>query len=84
MEEILTPEQWYEMQSRIRLKYPAISEADLQYHEAVEQDMLSMVEYSIQKAKALMQGVFDGHNHFNRLKHFWRYNRHNRIRQRVK
>jgi hypothetical protein len=83
MEEILTPEQWYELQGRLRLQYPELTDADLQYHEAIEKDMISMVEYSLQKAKALMQGVFDGHHQLTRLRHYWRYGRESRIRQRV-
>ena len=84
MDEILTPEQWYELQGRIRQQYPELTDADLQYHEALEQDMMSMVEFSLQKAKALLQGVLDRHYHITRLKHYWRYGRINRIRENVK
>ena len=49
MDEILTPEQWYELQSRIRQQYPELTDKDLQYHEALEQDMMEMVACSIAK-----------------------------------
>lgn len=83
MDEILSPEQWYELQGRIRQQYPQLSDADLQYHEAVEQDMMTMVEYSLRKAKEKIQGIFEGQYHLSRLHHYWRYGKESRIRQRV-
>lgn len=81
MDEILTPEQWHELKFRLKLKYPELSDADLQYHEAIEEDMLEMVEYILQKTRMVVQGILNGHFRFSPLKNYWRYNRKSRSRQ---
>jgi hypothetical protein len=45
MDDFLTNDQWTELLSRIFLKYPELAEADLQYCEAGESDLLQMIEY---------------------------------------
>jgi hypothetical protein len=84
MDEILTPEQWYELQGRIRQQYPELTDADLQYHEAVEEDMLTMVAYSLRKTKEIMKGILSRHFRLSPLKNYWRYSRNSHMRQRVK
>jgi len=79
MDEILTPEQWYELQGRIKKLYPDLTDAELQYHEAVEQDMLTMVAYSLQKTKEIMQGMLERHDRLSPLKNYWRSGRKCRI-----
>ncbi len=81
MDEILTPQQWYELQSRIRQQFPELTDADLQYHEAIEQDLLNMVEYCLQKTKGVVKGIIAGHNRIFPLKYYWHYKRHSRTRQ---
>jgi hypothetical protein len=81
MDEILTPEQWYELQSRIRQLHPELTDADLQYHEAIEQDLLAMVEFSLQKTKELMHGLLGKRNRLFPLKYYWRSRRHSRVSQ---
>ncbi len=83
MDEILTPEQWFELKFRLKLKYPELSDADLQYHEAIEEDMLEMVEYILQKTRMAVQGILNGQFRFSPLKNYWRYNRRNRITQKT-
>jgi len=78
MDEILTPEQWYELKGRIKKLYPELTEADLQYHEAVEQDMLTMVAYS-QKTKEIMLGILAKQYRLSPLKNYWRSRRRVRI-----
>ena len=51
MDEIITPEQWNDLQRKLKQKYPELTDADLQYHESREQDMLRMVEYKLHKNK---------------------------------
>lgn len=58
MEEILSPEQWNELQIMLKIKFPELSDDDLQYHESNENDLLRMVGYSIKKDIVKMQGVF--------------------------
>jgi len=83
MDEILTPEQWYELQARIRRQYPELTDADLQYHEAVEEDMLLMVACSLRKTKEIIQGILARHFRLSPVKNHWRYSRNSHMRQRV-
>ncbi|MFA5973395.1 MAG: hypothetical protein WC780_13680 [Lentimicrobiaceae bacterium] len=83
MDEILTPEQWYELKGRIKKLYPELTETDLQYHEAVEQDMLTMVAYSLRKTKEIMLGILANQYHLSPLKNYWRYSRKSHIRQKT-
>ncbi|MCF8368939.1 MAG: hypothetical protein K9G76_07835 [Bacteroidales bacterium] len=48
MGEILTPGQWNELRFRLKLKHPELTDDDLPYYEAEEQDMLCMIEYKLQ------------------------------------
>ncbi len=58
MDEILTPEQWHEIQCRLKTKFPEISDEDVEYHESPEQDLLRMVGYSIHKDLHKIEGLF--------------------------
>ena len=49
MEEILTPEQWELICNSLRKQIPELTDNDLQYHEAVEDDMICMVKYHLEK-----------------------------------
>ena len=79
MDEILTPEQWNELQGRIRKQHPELAEADLQYHEAVEQDMLAMVAFILRNSKAKVQEMIERNNRISPLKNYFRYSRKKRI-----
>ena len=81
MDEILTPQQWHELRSRIRQQYPELTDADLQYHEAIEQDMLNMVEFCLRKTKEVIHGINFGQGPIFPIKYYWRYRRHSRTRQ---
>jgi hypothetical protein len=83
MDEILTLEQWNELQGRIRKLYPELTEADLQYHEAGEQDMLTMVAYSLRKTKKIMFGILEKSSLVKPLKSNSYYSRNNLIRQKT-
>lgn len=54
MDEILTPGHWSELQGKLREKYPELTDSDLQYEEAAEEDMLRMLEYTVRKTKKEM------------------------------
>ena len=84
MDEVITPQQWQELQDRIRQQYPELTDNDLQYHEAVEQDLLTMVEYCLSKTHGILLRIRLAPDRVFPLKYYWRYNRHNRIRQAVK
>lgn len=84
MEDILSLEQWHELESRIRLQYPELTDDDLQYHEAVEEDLLKMVECSIRKVNDDIQGFIERHYRNSNLKYNWQQGRLGSIRKRNK
>lgn len=55
MDDTLTPEHWLELKGRIRQQYPQLTDADLQYHEAIEKDLLTMVEFSLLMKNEMIQ-----------------------------
>jgi hypothetical protein len=59
MDEILTPEQWTDLQGRLRAKYPELRDSDLQYEEAAEKDMLRMIKYKLHIIRNEMKYVLD-------------------------
>jgi hypothetical protein len=79
MDEIITLEQWFELKSRLRQQYPDLTDADLQYHEASEKDMLNMVMYSLIKTEEVIQGLMGRTDHLYPLKNYWRYSRRHRL-----
>jgi len=80
MDEILSPQQWYELENRIRQQYPELTDDDMQYHEAAEEDMIQMVEYCIRNANEGMQGFINRHFRNSGLKFNWRQGRKSSIR----
>ena len=78
MDEILTLEQWYELKGRISQQYPELTDADLQYHESTEKDILAMVKCSLNKTKEIMQVMMGRPNRLSPLKNYWRYSRRHR------
>jgi len=79
MDEILTPEQWYELQGRIRKLYPQLTDAELQYHEANEKDLMAMVEFSLRKSKEVLNEIIAKQYFPFPLKYYWRFRRHNHL-----
>ncbi len=82
MDEILTPDQWNELQSRIRQQHPELTDKELQYHEALEQDMMAMVAYSIRNIHEVKHGI-EGHMGLFPLKYYLRRKKHSHIAHRV-
>jgi hypothetical protein len=60
MNELTTSDHWRELQTKLKEKYPELTEADLHYKEPLEQDMLRMVEYKLSKTKEEMQEIISG------------------------
>ena len=54
MKELTTSDQWRELQTKLKIKYPELTETDLEYQEPLQQDMLRMVEYKLGKTKEEM------------------------------
>jgi hypothetical protein len=57
MNELSTSQHWLELQTKLKAKYPELTDADLEYQETKEQDMLRMVEYKLGKSKDEMQKI---------------------------
>lgn len=50
---------WEELISKLKLKYPKLTDADLKFYKGKEQEMLRMVEYKLHKTKQEMQVIID-------------------------
>lgn len=61
MDDILSQEHWTELQGRLKQQFPELTDADLQYHESMEQDMLRMVGFRLHMNIDEMRGIFVGH-----------------------
>lgn len=57
MNELKTDQHWRELQTRLKIKYPELTEDDLEYQEPLQQDMLRMVEYKLRKTKEEMKEI---------------------------
>jgi hypothetical protein len=60
MIELTTTGYWHELQTKLRIKYPDLTETDLAYQEPLQQDMLRIVEYKLGKTKAEMKKIITG------------------------
>lgn len=60
MKELTTSDNWRELQTKLKKKYPELTDADLEYQEPLQQDMLRMVEYKLGKTKEEMQEIITG------------------------
>ncbi len=60
MNELKTSDHWRELQTKLKEKYPELTESDLEYEEPMQQDMLRMVEYKLSKTKDEMQEIIAG------------------------
>jgi len=60
MELIIKKTNWNELKNKLRIKYPQLTDADLQHNEGKEDKMLRMVEYKLQKTKKEMQDIISG------------------------
>ncbi len=81
MDEILSPEQWSELTFRLKRQYPELTDADLPYCEALEEDLLEMVAYSLNETKKIMMDIIARHNEIIPVQNFWHFGRNRRIRQ---
>ena len=60
MDELVNSQPLDDLQKNLKKKFPELSDADIQYHDAGEQDMLRMVEYKLRKTKQQMQDIIAG------------------------
>ena len=57
MELILIQRNWQSLITELRIKYPQLTDADLQHEEGMEESMLRMVEYKLRKTKKEMRKI---------------------------
>lgn len=57
MELIIKKRNWNDLKTKLRLKYPQLTETDLQHNEGKEETMLRMVEYKLRKTKKEMREI---------------------------
>jgi hypothetical protein len=60
MDLIFKKENWNKLREKLNEKYPQLTEADLQYNEGTEFNMLRMVEYKLRKTKQEMREIISG------------------------
>lgn len=53
----LDTESMIELKTKLRIKYPQLTEADLQHIEGMEECMFRMIEYKLRKTKQEMQKI---------------------------
>jgi hypothetical protein len=59
MDKIVSQKKWNTLQSKLKQKYPKLTDADLHYQDGMEQDMLRMVEYKLRKTRKEMQDIIE-------------------------
>jgi hypothetical protein len=57
MEEIVNSSPLNELQSKLKQKYPELTDADLHLHQNSKQDMLQMIGYKLRKTKDEMMRI---------------------------
>jgi hypothetical protein len=51
---------WEELTTKLRIVYPQLTDADLQYKQGTERSMLRMIEYKLRKTKQEMLEILAG------------------------
>jgi len=51
------PGYWDELKTKLRKKYPQLTDADFQHKEGKEESMLRMIEYKLRKSKEQMKEI---------------------------
>lgn len=74
MDEALTPEQWTDLQGILKRKYPQLTDSDLEYQEALEQDILQMIEYIVRTTTNKMKSIVGKIQPVTAIKNYWRDN----------
>ena len=64
MDIILNQGNWEMLKNKLRKEYPQLTETDLQHEEGMEESMLRMVEYKLQKTKEEMRDIIAGYGQF--------------------
>ena len=65
MDVVLNQGNWAVLKEKLRKEYPQLTETDLQHQEGMEENMLRMVEYKLQKTKEEMREIIAGYSLFS-------------------
>ena len=65
MELVLNQGNWEELKIKLKREYPQLTDADLQHQEGMEDGMLRMVEYKLQKTKEEMKEIIAKYSQFS-------------------
>ena len=65
MDVILNQGNWAELKSKLQKEYPQLVETDFEHEEGMEENMLRMVEYKLQKTKEEMRDIIAGYSLFS-------------------
>ncbi|MDO9510887.1 MAG: general stress protein CsbD [Bacteroidales bacterium] len=57
MDLLINKSNWKELQSKLSLRYPDLTENDLSFIDGKEQDMLRMIEYKLGMSKQEMSNI---------------------------
>jgi hypothetical protein len=60
MDLILNKENWAVLKTKLRARYPQLTDSDLEQTEGMENSMLRMVEYKLRKTKQEMWDIISG------------------------
>jgi hypothetical protein len=60
MDLILNKENWAVLKTKLRARYPQLTDSDLEQIEGMENSMLRMVEYKLRKTKQEMWDIISG------------------------
>lgn len=56
---VLKQENWDEFTAKLKIKYPQLTEDDLQHKDGMEDSMLRMIEYKLGVTKKGMQDIIE-------------------------
>jgi hypothetical protein len=59
MEELVNSSPLNELQSKLKQRYPELTDADLQLHHSSKKDMLQMIGYKLRKTKDEMMRIIN-------------------------
>jgi len=55
-----SPGTWAELKTKLRNRYPELTDEDMLHEDGMEQDMLRMVEYKLRKTTDEMNEIIEG------------------------
>lgn len=57
-------ENWDELKTKLKIKYPQLTDNDLKHEDGREENMLRMVEYKLRKSKTEMKHIIEENGYY--------------------